>query len=510
MENFPDFQRRKKREIGEHHFFLKRQDRRISIIGGLILAGLTLAAGISVYLVMQRQEESLLGKSLEAALQSNVRFFESQIDQAISNTRAVTGHPYLVQNLQLLEAEPGNISGLVELQLIARSSLLGSLTGSSFYDIRGHEVARAGYFSRNHDLRVPLKTKDRAFLLWNGQFILRVSMSMDILDYRGRRVGTLVTEANLPLLDRVFADIASIGKTGEFAVCAPWQDDEKKMDCFLSRLSGKESFKRLARVVEGEPLPMNHALNGETGILFAKDYRREQVVAAYAPVGSLGLGMVLKIDQAELYSPMTEQLKFIAPLLAALVMIGVLLLNVLVRPLVRKLVDSERAARDANALLRVSETRFTNIVNMAMDAIISVDQNQHILNFNQGAERIFGYTAAEVTGHPLDMLLPVRLAETHPEHASRFAIEPDSARNMSQWGAEIRGRRRDGTEFPAEASISKVKENGNFRFTVFLRDITERKQSQEEILRLNAELEGRVRQRTVELQTANQELEAFS
>lgn len=156
-----------------------------------------------------------------------------------------------------------------------------------------------------------------------------------------------------------------------------------------------------------------------------------------------------------------------------------------------------------------AEARFTNIVNLAPDAIISVDQNQHILIFNHGAERIFGYTAAEITGQPLDMLLPARLAGTHREHVRRFATGPDTARDMNRRG-EIHGRRKDGNEFPAEASISKVEENGKPLVTVFLRDITEHKRAEEEIRRLNADLEGKVIERTAELQTANRELGAFS
>ena len=84
------------------YFFLKRQDHRISVIGGLILVILTLAAGISVFVVMQRQAESLLSKSLEVSLQSNVRLFESRIDQALANTHTATVRPFAIKNLQLL------------------------------------------------------------------------------------------------------------------------------------------------------------------------------------------------------------------------------------------------------------------------------------------------------------------------------------------------------------------------------------------------------------------------
>ena len=488
------------------YFFLKRQDHRISVIGGFILAVLTLSAGISVFVVMQRQAESLLSKSLGVSLQSNVRLFENRIDQALARTLVVTTRLNPIKNLQLLTSEPGNATGLRELQRIAKSFLQTGFTAMSFYDVRGHEVARAGHFSQKHDLRVPLKTKHRTYLLWDGQFILQTSV--DLLDQQGRRIGTVKTEANLPQPTHTFSDIASIGETGEFAVCTTLADDAENMDCFLSRISGKV-FKRFARVVKGEPLPMNYALNGETGIIIAKDYRREQVVAAYAPVGAFGLGMVIKIDQAELYQPVTEQLKFVLPLLAALVMVGMLLLNFLVKPLVRKLVDSERATRGANTLLRDSETRFTNIVNLAADAIISVDEDQRILIFNQGAERIFGYTAAEIVGQPLHRLLPAHLAEAHRAHVRRFATEPDAARDMNR-RAEIHGRRKDGIEFPAEASISKVKQNGKIQFTVFLRDISERKKVEAEIHRLNADLERKVMERTAELQAANRELETFS
>ena len=158
---------------------------------------------------------------------------------------------------------------------------------------------------------------------------------------------------------------------------------------------------------------------------------------------------------------------------------------------------------------RASEARFTNIVNLAADAIISMDEEQRILIFNQGAERIFGYPAAEVVGQPLDMLLPAHLAQTHREHVHRFAAEPEAARGMSR-RAEIHGRRKDGTGFSAEASISKVKENGNLRFTVFLRDISARKRVEDEIRQLNVSLEQRVRERTAQLEDANKELESFS
>ena len=352
---------------------------RIDILSALILVALTLAAGISVYVVMQRQAESVLIGGLKASLQKDVHFTESQIDHVITEVQVASSHPSVIQNLQLFTSKPDNASGRGELQRLAKAFMATNFTGWSIYDASGHEVARAGYFSQRHDLRVPLKTKDRAFLLWDGEFILQISK--DVLDQQGHRVGMLMTEVHLPHLTLTFGNVAAIGKTGEFAVCAPLADDEKNMDCFLSRISGKD-FKRLPRVVEGKPLSMNYALNMETGILFTQDYRRKEVLAAYTPIGTLGLGMVIKIDQAELYQPVVEQLKLVALVLAALVLAGILLLHFLVRPVVRKLVDSERATRAANTRLSESEQRLRIIIETEPECVKVVSPQGNLLEMN--------------------------------------------------------------------------------------------------------------------------------
>ncbi len=388
--------------------FIKHQSHKISIIGGIILAGLTLAAGMSVYLVMQRQAESMLGKSLESLLQSNGRLFENQMNQALSNTQTVATHPHLIQTLQLIESDPNQAKAQAELQRVVKSFLLTGVTSFSFYDVRGHEVAHVGHFSQKHDLRVPLNTKHRAFLLWDGQFILRAGR--DILDEQGHRVGMVTTETALPLMTSAFADIVSIGKTGEFAVCAPLADDDKKMDCFLSNFSGKE-FKRLARSIEGQPLPMNYALNGAAGILWAKDDRREPVVAAYAPLGLLGLGMTQKIDQAELHHSVTEHSKLIALLLAALVIVGVLLMHFLLRPLVRKLVNSERVTRAANVLLHKSEVQLRQITDAVPVLIAYVDAEQRFRFHNLAYEEVYGLSAEQIDGKTLREVLDDQLYE---------------------------------------------------------------------------------------------------
>jgi PAS domain S-box-containing protein len=122
------------------------------------------------------------------------------------------------------------------------------------------------------------------------------------------------------------------------------------------------------------------------------------------------------------------------------------------------------------------DSLFAEVAAISADAIITIDSKQRILFFNAGAEEIFGYTAAEVALCPLAMLLPERFRAAHDEHIARFGKAQERARRMGERQA-ISGLRKNGEEFPAEASISRIEENGRLLFTVVLRDITERKRA---------------------------------
>ncbi|HET9424869.1 MAG TPA: ATP-binding protein [Gemmatimonadaceae bacterium] len=133
----------------------------------------------------------------------------------------------------------------------------------------------------------------------------------------------------------------------------------------------------------------------------------------------------------------------------------------------------------ALAELRASEAKFAGILAIAADAIITVDEEERIVHFNHGAEAIFKYSADEAIGRQLDILIPRRVRGVHHEHMRRFAHSPVQARRMGE-RREIYGVRRDGSEFPAEASISKLESPDGPLYTVVLRDITERLRIEED------------------------------
>ncbi|MFA5897431.1 MAG: PAS domain S-box protein, partial [Thermoplasmata archaeon] len=128
---------------------------------------------------------------------------------------------------------------------------------------------------------------------------------------------------------------------------------------------------------------------------------------------------------------------------------------------------------EAEEALARSERRLSQALDMALVCIITFDEKQRIVSFCRRAEKIFGYTAQEILGQPLSLLVPSRFEESHDAHFREFAAGAETVRRMNE-RSNVRGRRRDGTEFPAEVSISKSIEDGKATFTAVIRDITER------------------------------------
>ncbi len=141
----------------------------------------------------------------------------------------------------------------------------------------------------------------------------------------------------------------------------------------------------------------------------------------------------------------------------------------------------------------LSPDLLARILEIADDAIISVDTHEAIRVFNQGAEKIFGYSPGEVLGRPLSILVPERFRARHSAHVASFAKSPTPSRVMAQ-RSDIFGLRKDGTEFPAEASISYATVQGMQLLTVILRDITERKDTEQRLKSTIAEREVLLRE----------------
>ncbi len=134
-----------------------------------------------------------------------------------------------------------------------------------------------------------------------------------------------------------------------------------------------------------------------------------------------------------------------------------------------------------------SEARLRGILDSAMDAIITVDDTQHVVLFNAAAEAMFGCPRREALGAPLAWFIPERFRGVHGEHVRHFGETGTASRRMGALRI-VTGLRRNGEEFPIDASISQLDESGGKFYTVILRDVSERVRVEEALRRSKEEL----------------------
>jgi PAS domain S-box-containing protein len=182
-------------------------------------------------------------------------------------------------------------------------------------------------------------------------------------------------------------------------------------------------------------------------------------------------------------------------------------------PLIPKALALVRAAglaREQERILRLSESRFRALLESAPDGIVIADRDGRITIVNRQAELLFGYEREELHGRGIEMLLPESARRRHVEHREHYVAAP-AVRPMGR-GLALSGRRKDGSEFPAEISLSPLQTEEGLLVTAVVRDVTERRRAEAQQLELvraqaaRAEAEAANRSKDQFLATLSHEL----
>lgn len=165
----------------------------------------------------------------------------------------------------------------------------------------------------------------------------------------------------------------------------------------------------------------------------------------------------------------------------------------------------------AETALIANQTQLANMIDAAMDGIVTTDANFNIILFNRSAEQLFGYKSEDILGQPLSRLIPQTMAAQHHQLMQQFALKDQATRKMRGLSSrQVAGLRSNGVEFPVEVSISYSDNFGRPIFTAMVRDITERLAHETDLLQFAMQLENRVMERTQELEEAKHQAEQAS
>lgn len=324
---------------------ITKDDHRISIIGGLLLLGLTLTTGFTVYNAMRQQIETVLGRGLTGSLDGKALLFETRIEKGIEDTRALALRPFIIQFMQELNEDINNQAASSNLNRNINSLSQIGFSAVIVYDNNNNILSQVGSFSSNESPVISLIAERNAKLIWDNVFVLRVAVNVFNGD---KKIGKIVTETKHPNLTRSFMDIQSVGKSVEFLICAEMPDKHHILTCLIRNSSSVRFTYLDISSKEQQTTPKGMALIGKSGVDSTLDYRNISVIEAYTSLPTLGILMTLKLDQDELFMPVNDKLKDSAFYLIALIIAEIILLNWFIG----KLKTSEKEAQSSK---RVAE-----------------------------------------------------------------------------------------------------------------------------------------------------------
>ena len=343
-------------------------------------------------------------------LNASREYISSDLENRIERALIVSLEPSFKLATTTLLRSGDNKSAMAQANRLAEPLLAHGFTGVALESV-GQDRVIAGHMLSSTIPGFRLNGEKDASLVWNNGYFLRVRVPLAA----GKQKSFLVFEQTLPHLNKIIEENNRWGETGAMPMCV--QQVPKQLLCFPQR--EQSGMYVVPDTIDGQPIPMTYALAAQSGIKSLIDYRGHHVLSAYGPVGNTGLGLVLRMDLAEVYAPSKRELLLTVPLIVLLVAAGLLIMRLRIKPLLRDLVS-------AHASEKVARARFDAAMQSSPDGFVIYEsvKNQagDIVDFycaylNQNAEKMVGLA---YLGKTSENLLGSRFIQVFPERMEEF------------------------------------------------------------------------------------------
>ncbi|HEY8098286.1 MAG TPA: PAS domain S-box protein [Methylobacter sp.] len=273
------------------------------------------------------------------------------------------------------------------------------------------------------------------------------------------------------------------------------QDGESAL--FMNSLRHRDNTALSLRLPLTKPLfPAGTAiLSGQAGFTKGIDYRDIEVLTAYRPVKGTNWYLIAKIDRHEVLAPLRELVLWVSLVaLVAIVVISIALLMLWRQQqraqnlaLLAQKAKSEDELEIADVSLKESRVRSQSLIDTALDGVITMGEDGRVVAWNPQAEHIFHYSLEQALGREVaELIVPPAYRDAHRRGIARFIKTGNST--IINTRIEVLGMRADGSEFPMELSVSALEQQGGYFFSAYVRDIGERKKTEEALLASEQEL----------------------
>ncbi|PPC95260.1 MAG: hypothetical protein CTY33_00455 [Methylotenera sp.] len=345
--------------------------RKVYITAALALTIICTLTGVSTFAIFAQRTNDIISGHLKQMANDRLFFFQKSLRSRTEYAHLLSTSPQLSAVVSELNKMPKNLR--LKNRLISLSHNLRSdeVTAIAYEGISGELWPGSGQLSNYDAFEVMFHGDHKGVLLWDSGYKLRSRIAMHL---NGVLVGYIWIEQRLQSINALRESTIIQNSSRDMVVCSA---EGTVLNCFPSSIVEKPF--RIQKFYQKHRIPMSRALDlKETGLINTIDYKGDRVLAAYGPIGNTGLGMVIKMDIAEIYSPIKEQFHRAAWFIFGLLGLGLWFIHRNLVPLIRN-IDSARRQAEREKIRFVAATEGSFDSFYIFDSVR--DENHQIIDF---------------------------------------------------------------------------------------------------------------------------------